>query len=238
MKQAKFFSILLILGFVLGMVAGCAQTPTSNPAPAAAQATPAVTAPTAVPATAPAVAAPTAVPTAAPVAAATPTEITMWSFIQQHLDYFVSMSAKWNELHPDKPVKIVPVFYDWASLHDKLYAAQIAGQGIPDIADVEMGKWQMFMNGDIQFLDLTSYIQPYAKDLITPILDMVSKDGKLYAAPSHVGATVMYYNTELLDKAGIDYKTIVTWDDFEKALKTYKDKTGNYRHTEKEMDIR
>jgi arabinosaccharide transport system substrate-binding protein len=152
----------------------------------------------------------------------------MWSFIQQHLDYFVSMSAKWNELHPDKPIKIVPVFYDWASLHDKLYAAQIAGQGVPDIADVEMGKWPMFMNGDIQFLDLTSYVQPYAKDLITPILDEVSKDGKLYAAPSHVGATVMYYNTELLDKAGVDYKTIITWDDFEKAMKTYHDKTGKY----------
>ena len=130
--------------------------------------------------------------------------------------------------HPDKPIKLVPVFYDWASLHDKLYAAQIAGAGVPDIADVEMGKWPMFMNGDIQFLDLNPYIQPYAKDLVTPILDMVSKNGKLYAAPSHVGATVMYYNTELLAAAGIDYKTIVTWDDFEKAMKTYHDKTGKF----------
>ena len=31
-----------------------------------------------------------------------------------------------------------------------------------------------------------------------------------------------------LDEAGIDYKTIVTWDDFEKAMKTYHDKTGKY----------
>ena len=95
----------------------------------------------------------------------------MWSFIQQHLDYFQSMATTWNELHPDKPIKLVTTFYDWASLHDKLYAAQLAGEGVPDIADVEMGKWPMFMNGDIQFLDLTSYVQPYAKDLITPILD-------------------------------------------------------------------
>ena len=38
----------------------------------------------------------------------------------------------------------------------------------------------------------------------------------------------MYYNTELLAAAGIDYKTIVTWDDFEKAMKTYHDKTGKF----------
>ncbi len=215
MKTHKFVSVLLTLVFAVSLVAGCA-------APAA----PAETAPNqaAAPAEAPAAEAPAA---EAP-AAAEPAEITVWSFIQQHLDYFVAMSATWNEQHPDKPVKIVPVFYDWASLHDKLYAAQLAGEGIPDVADVEMGRWPLFMQGEIQFLDLTPYVQPYSEELITPILDMVSKDGKLYAAPSHVGATVMYYNTALLEPASIDYKTIKTWDDFEEALRTYKEKTGNY----------
>lgn len=213
MKTYKFVSVLLTLVFAVSLVVGCA-------APAA-PAAPAETAPNqaAAPAEAPAAEAP---------AAAEPTEITVWSFIQQHLDYFVGMSETWNEQHPDKPVKIVPVFYDWASLHDKLYAAQLAGEGIPDVADVEMGRWPLFMQGEIQFLDLTPYVQPYSEELITPILDMVSKDGKLYAAPSHVGATVMYYNTALLEPAGIDYKTIKTWDDFEEALRTYKEKTGNY----------
>lgn len=209
MNKVRILTVILVLGMVLGLV-GCSQS-TATPTPAAVAPTQAIT-----------------TQAATTQAAVQPTELTMWSFIQQHLDYFVSMSDKWNQLHPDKPIKINPVFYDWASLHDKLYAAQIAGEGVPDIADVEMGKWPMFMNGDIQFLDLTSYVQPYAKDLITPILDEVSKDGKLYAAPSHVGATVVYYNTELLDKAGVDYKTIVTWDDFEKAMKTYHDKTGKY----------
>jgi len=218
MKATRIISVLVLLSVVFGLLAGCAPK-----APAAAPA-----AATSAPAATQAPAATSAPATQAPAAAATPTELTMWSFIQQHLDYFQSMATRWNQLHPDKPIKLTTTFYDWASMHDKLYAAQIAGQGVPDIADVEMGKWPMFMNGDIQFLDLTSYVQPYAKDLITSILDEVSKDGKLYAAPSHVGATVMYYNTELLDKAGIDYKTIVTWDDFEKAMKTYHDKTGKY----------
>ena len=213
MKKGSLLSILTVVVMISALLVGCAKA-VATEAPA-----------TEAPATE---AAATEAPAATTVAAAEPVELEMWSFIQQHLDYFVELSAVWNEAHPDKPVTIVPVFYDWASLHDKLYAAQLAGEGVPDIADVEMGKWPMFMNGEVQFLDLNPYITPYAQDLVTPILDMVSSDGKLYAAPSHVGATVMYYNTELLEAAGIDYTTIKTWDDFEAALKTYKEATGNY----------
>lgn len=215
MKKGSLLSILTVLVMVSALLVGCAKAVATEVPATEADATEAAA---------------TEAPAATTVAAAEPVELEMWSFIQQHLDYFVSMSAIWNEQHPDKQIKIVPVFYDWASLHDKLYAAQLAGEGVPDIADVEMGKWPMFMNGEVQFLDLNPYIQPYAKDLVTPILDMVSKDGKLYAAPSHVGATVMYYNTELLDAAGVDYKTIKTWDDFEAAMKTYKEKTGKYMY--------
>jgi arabinosaccharide transport system substrate-binding protein len=215
MKKGSLLSILTVLVMVSALLVGCAKAVATEAAATEAAATEAAA---------------TEALAATTVAAAEPVELEMWSFIQQHLDYFVSMSAIWNEQHPDKQVKIVPVFYDWASLHDKLYAAQMAGEGVPDIADVEMGKWPMFMNGEVQFLDLNPYITPYAKDLVTPILDMVSKDGKLYAAPSHVGATVMYYNTELLEAAGVDYKTIKTWDDFEAAMKTYKEKTGKYMY--------
>lgn len=215
MKKGSLFSILTVLVMASALLVSCAKAVATEVPATEAAATEAAA---------------TEAPAATTVAAAEPVELEMWSFIQQHLDYFVSMSAIWNEQHPDKQITIVPVFYDWASLHDKLYAAQMAGEGIPDIADVEMGKWPMFMNGEVQFLDLNPYITPYAQDLVTPILDMVSKDGKLYAAPSHVGATVMYYNTELLESAGIDYTAIKTWDDFEAAMKTYKEKTGNYMY--------
>jgi arabinosaccharide transport system substrate-binding protein len=75
--------------------------------------------------------------------------------------------------------------------HRKLHA----GEGVPDIADVEIGRWPAFMNGEIQFLDLTDYVAPYKDDLVTNRLDIYSQDGHVYGAPSHIGATVMYYNT-------------------------------------------
>src|SRR5690606_11624938 len=44
--------------------------------------------------------------------------------------------------------------------------------------------------------------------------------------PTHVGAFVAFYNTELLEGAGIDYTDIVTWDDFSEAGSTYHEATG------------
>jgi len=218
MKKGKFLSVLVILSIVLGIAAGCA------PAPSASQQATATTAPAAVsPTQAPATQAPPAQASISKV-----TDLTVWSFIQQHLDFFQKMAVTWNQQHLDEQVNIVPTFYSWPEIHPKLQTAMQAGAGMPDIADIEIGRWPPFMVGDVQLLDLNKYIEPYKADLVTPILDVFSKDGHLYGAPSHLGATVMYYNTELLGKAGIDYKTIKTWDDFEKALRTYKDKTGKY----------
>ena len=57
-------------------------------------------------------------------------------------------------------------------------------------------------------------------------LDTYGKGETNYGVPFHVGATVMYYNTELLDQAGIDYTKITTWDEYRAAAKTVKEKTG------------
>ena len=57
-------------------------------------------------------------------------------------------------------------------------------------------------------------------------LNLYSSDGQVYGLPTHVGATVAFYNDELLEKAGIDYTTIVTWDDFQEAGDKYYAATG------------
>ncbi len=156
------------------------------------------------------------------------TKLEIWSFVTDHLNFYEKMAGIWNEQNPKRQIELVPTRLDWADMHDKFYAALLSGQGVPDLCDVEIGKWPNFMNGEVQFLDLTSYAASYTKDIVDSQIELYSKDGKLYGATSHIGATVMYYNTELLNAAGIDYKTIKTWDDFEKALRTYKEKTGKY----------
>ena len=44
--------------------------------------------------------------------------------------------------------------------------------------------------------------------------------------PTHVGAFVAFYNAALLEKAGIDYTTIKTWQDFQEAGAAYNEATG------------
>jgi arabinosaccharide transport system substrate-binding protein len=160
--------------------------------------------------------------------AAEVTQLEIWSFVEDHLNFYDKMAGLWNEENPDRPIELVPTHLDWSSMHDKLYTALMAGEGVPDLSDVEISKWPQFMEGEVQFLDLTPYAEPYMDDLVQSRLDIYSQDGELYGAPSHIGAMVMYYNTELLEEAGIDYTTIKTWDDFEDALRTYHEATGNY----------
>ena len=156
------------------------------------------------------------------------TQLEIWSFVEGHLVFYEKMAGIWNEENPDRQIELVTTQLDWSAMHDKLYTAMLAGEGVPDLSDVEISKWPNFMEGEIQFLDLAPYAEPYMDDLVTSRLEVYGKDGALYGAPSHIGATVMFYNTELLESAGIDYATIVTWDDFEDALRTYKEETGNY----------
>ena len=41
-------------------------------------------------------------------------------------------------------------------------------------------------------------------------------DGTRLGVPFHVGATVMYWNADLLESYGLDYKSVKTWDDYTK----------------------
>ncbi|MGD8406208.1 MAG: ABC transporter substrate-binding protein [Anaerolineales bacterium] len=209
MKPKKFSSLLIILGVVLSLLVGCA-------APQANVEEPVVNAPA------------EAAPAAQAAATGEVTELQMLSFIAQHLTFFEKMAVIWNEEHPDEQIKIVPTHLEWDAMHQTLLTELHAGEGVPDIADVEIGRWPAFMTGEVQFLDLTDYVAPYKDEIVTNRLDIYSQAGRVYGVPSHIGATVMYYNTGLLEPAGVDFTDIVTWDDFENALRTYKENTGNY----------
>jgi arabinosaccharide transport system substrate-binding protein len=163
-----------------------------------------------------------------PAVEAKVTTLEVWSFVQPFLDHYEKMAVLWNEENPENKIELDCTLLEWGPMHDKLAIVLQSGEGVPDIVDVEIGKWPNFMTGEVPFVDLADYAGDYIDDIVESRLEIYSKDGKVYGAPTHVGATVMYYNVELLEPAGIDYTTIVTWDDFEDALRTYKEATGNY----------
>jgi arabinosaccharide transport system substrate-binding protein len=153
-------------------------------------------------------------------------QLEMWTFVDMHAQFFQKMLDKWNEKNPDKKLNIKFTVLPYDDMHNKLQSALLSGQGAPDACDIELGKFPNFLKGDPQLEPLDDVFAPYKDKVVKSRVELYSKDNHVYGFDYHVGATVAYYNTELLAKAGIDYKSIVTWDDFKKAGAKYYAATG------------
>lgn len=151
------------------------------------------------------------------------THLNMWSFAELHNTFYADMVGRWNKENPDRQIQVTFTTYPFSDMHNKLIMALQTGQGAPDLCDVEIGQFPNFLQGDVQLYPLNDALKPYQNDLVPSRLDVYSKDGNYYGAPTHVGATVMYYNTEILDQYGIDYMKIKTWDDYTEAGKKLKE---------------
>lgn len=159
------------------------------------------------------------------------TELELWTFVELHGQHFEKMLEKWNAANADKQIKLKVTVMPYDDMHNKLSIALQTGQGAPDMADIEIGKFPDFLKGTPQLEPLNEAVEPYKKTIVPSQLEMYSKDGNIYGASTHVGATVAFYNTEILDQAGINYQDIVTWDDFKKAGVQLYEKTGKYLGT-------
>jgi len=154
------------------------------------------------------------------------TKLEMWTFVDLHGQFYGEMVNRWNELNPDRPIHLTVTTYPYADMHNKLLMANQAGTGAPDLIDIEITQFPNFMQGTPQFVALNSYIDKYRADIVPARIKIYSKDGKEYGVPTHVGATVMFYNTEILNKYGIDFTKIKTWDDFTEAGRKLKEATN------------
>ncbi len=160
------------------------------------------------------------------------TEFDYWTFVDLHGKHFEKMLGLWNQANPDRQIKLNVTVMPYDDMHNKLLIAVQTGQGAPDISDIEVGRFPDFIAGnEVPLVDLTDVVAPYADKLVQSRLDIYSKEGAIYGFPTHVGATVAFYNTELLEQADIDYTKIVTWDDYKAAgIKLY-ETTGKYLGT-------
>lgn len=165
-------------------------------------------------------------------AIASTTTFELWTFIPQHARFFEIMTEKWNALNPDRQVKIEATVLPYDDMHNKLQIALQSGVGAPDICDVEIGRFPNLLVGEPQLHPLNDAFASYLNDIVPSRLAIYSKGDVIYGAPTHVGATVAYYDVGLLESAGIDYREIVTWDDFIEAGKKLKEV-----HPDKHMGI-
>lgn len=159
------------------------------------------------------------------------TELSYWTFVELHGQHFEKMLGKWNAENPERQIKLNVTVMPYDDMHNKLSIAVQSGTGAPDIADIELGKFPDFLSGTPQLEPLNDVIDPYRDTIVKSRIDLYSKEDVNYGIPTHVGASVAFYNTEILEEAGVNYEEIVTWEDFKQAGIQVYEKTGKYMGT-------
>lgn len=165
-------------------------------------------------------------------AGADATELDFWTFVDLHGKHLDKMLQLWNQQNPEKQIKLNVTVMPYDDMHNKLLLAVQTEQGAPDIADVELGRFPNFLEGDnVPLEPLNDVFEPYKEAIVPSRVEIYSKGDQIYGFDYHVGATLAYYNTEILEQAGVDYATIKTWEDYKQAgIKVY-EKTGKYLGT-------
>ncbi|MFC4808008.1 ABC transporter substrate-binding protein [Paenibacillus sp. GCM10023250] len=153
-------------------------------------------------------------------------KLEMWTFQELHKTFYDDMAKRWNEANPDKQIDLTVNVYPYDDMHNKLLVALQSGTGAPDLADIEINKFPNFLKGEPQLVPLNDIIEPEINNLVKSRMDNYAKDGNYYGIDFHVGAAVIYYNKEILDKAGVNPDDIVTWADYEAAGKKVRDAAG------------
>jgi arabinosaccharide transport system substrate-binding protein len=159
-------------------------------------------------------------------AASGPTELSLWTFQQAHLKFYNAQVERWNAEYPDRQIVLKAETYPFADMHNKLLIALQSGVGAPDIVDIEISKYPNFLRGKVQLVPMNDYVEPVLDQFVTSRLEIYAKGGTYYGLPSHVGATVMYYNVEIMEAAGVDIDSIETWEDYVEAGEQVVAKTG------------
>ncbi|HEY9294553.1 MAG TPA: sugar ABC transporter substrate-binding protein [Microlunatus sp.] len=152
---------------------------------------------------------------------------------------FNQLFAAFHKSHPKIEIKATGIAAgDWATFAQTV-STQIAGGKIPDIVDVATeGQRLMASKGLLEPLDDRIAAD---KDVTTPFFDGIapnlkdwskkygSPDGKTYYIPGGYNTVVMYCNTEVFDKAGVDLPSKDwTWEEFREAGTKIKSKTGAF----------
>lgn len=153
-------------------------------------------------------------------------KVIFWTFVDAHQKFYESMADSWNESHPDEQIALEATTIPYDDMHTKLLLALQSGVGAPDLVDIEQSKFPNFMKGKPQLVSLNDILEPELGNIVKSRVDIYSKDSTYYGIDYHVGATVMYYNKEILDQAGVNADDIKLWSDLETAGKQVLEKTG------------
>jgi multiple sugar transport system substrate-binding protein len=150
----------------------------------------------------------------------TATTLTFWTWvpdIQNEVKLFTTKYPK---------IKVNVTNVGQGSPHyQKLRSTIQAGQGAPDVAQVEFQYINSFTLGEGDLLDLTPYAPATLKDSYPGwVWSQVNTNGGLWGIPQDTGPMGLLYREDLLQQAGLEAPK--TYDDFAAAAQTYHSKNS------------
>ncbi|MEV6525626.1 sugar ABC transporter substrate-binding protein [Longispora sp. NPDC051575] len=151
--------------------------------------------------------------------------VTVWSW-DVAATALKRLGPEFTAKHPKVKIEITDIGYDNA--YDKITIGLKSGSGLADVLTVETDHMQTYAaQFPTGFLDLTSVASSMKADFDPSKWAASSdKDGKLFSLPWDSGTAALFYRTDLFATAGIDPKSIATWDDLITAGKTILARTG------------
>ena len=160
-------------------------------------------------------------------------KLVMWSlFTGGDGEYMTKIIDDYNATSPSKQVQSITLV--WADYYTKLQPAVAADKG-PDVGLSHVSKLpELVDQGVVE--PLNDYLDELGVDLSSMYtqnsLDSVTFDGEIYAIPLDTHAEVMYYNKDILEKAGVELNAdgkldIGSLDDFKAMLDKVKAVMGD-----------
>jgi multiple sugar transport system substrate-binding protein len=130
-----------------------------------------------------------------------------------------SMTDAFQAANPD--IKVNLEFVPYEALHDKITLAQGAGSGGYDVVLFDVIWPAEFAQNGI-LADITDKVPPaYDADVLPGAWTTVEYDGKRYGLPWILDTKYLFYNEEMLKKAGFDHPP-ATWEELVTQAKAIK----------------
>ncbi|MEY6565729.1 sugar ABC transporter substrate-binding protein [Streptomyces sp. PGLac3x] len=153
------------------------------------------------------------------VAADAEQTLTVWAMGAEG-EKLAEVAKEYEKENPHLKVKVTPVGWDVA--HQKLVSAAAAGN-LPDIA--QMGGSYLGEFAELGVLEPVDTERFQKKDFFPAGWQQGEVDGEVYGVPWYVDTRVLYYRTDLAEKAGVD-KAPADWKELRALASAYQKDAG------------
>jgi len=156
--------------------------------------------------------------------------ITLWGWSYDSMSETGLIDAFEAE-HPNVNVEIV--VYPAGDTYQNLQLACSAGQGAPDVVQIENSNLAGFVALDGCLTDITDHVQPMLADFNAYKWSDAELDGRYYAVPWDSGPVVFYYRQDIFAQAGLPTDSasvselVSTWDNYLTVCTTIMQTTGH-----------